>query len=82
MAQTGKVFGARLVPVAGPCASVPLDSLWAAVSSMAAVAAVQKDRDGLARLTEARKPSMVALLKRSAQRPSVGPRSAGRCALN
>ena len=53
MAQTGRVFGARLVPVTGPCASVPLDSLWAAVSSMEGLR-LARDQGGLTRLTEAR----------------------------
>ena len=38
----------------GPCASAPLDSLWAAVSSMEGASTGPRTKDGLARLTEAR----------------------------
>ena len=46
--------GARPERAAARLASAPLDSLWAAVSSMEARVTGPRTKDGLARLTEAR----------------------------
>jgi len=52
--KLARVRGARPETRRGPCASVPPDSLWGAVSSMEGRAPDPRTKDGLARLTEAR----------------------------
>ena len=53
-APTGRVFVAGSGPCAGPCASFPLVSLWAAAGSIEAQALGLGQKEGLTRLTEAK----------------------------
>ena len=81
MALIGKARGAGPGPVAGPYASVPPDSLWAAVSSMEGLPPVQGPRTAL-RDSQRLKSSTVALPKRSEQRLDSLLNRGGRCAAN